>query len=95
MVIALLVAATIADLGLAALLIGVSGFIFGHGPEGMHGNPAAAAIWFMLLVITLAAPVLGFLQRRQGREQAGLLIAWLPPVGAMVITVTITGLPLV
>lgn len=94
MILALLVAATIADLGLAALLIWVSGFIFGHGPEGMHANPLAAAIWFMMLIIVLAAPILGFLQRKQGREHAGLLIAWLPPVGAMVITLTITGLPL-
>jgi hypothetical protein len=92
MVIALLVIATIADLGLAALLVAVSGFIFGHGPEGMHGNPAATAVWAMMLIITLAAPILGFMQRKQGRERAGLLVAWLPPIGAMVITFATTGL---
>ena len=38
----LLVVATIADLALAALLIAVSGFIFGTGPESTHAGSLAA-----------------------------------------------------
>lgn len=48
-----LVLATVVDLALATLLIGVSGFVFDGGPEGMRGEfcPAAA-----LLAVAIPPP---------------------------------------
>jgi hypothetical protein len=79
----LLVLATIADLGLAALLIGVSGFIFGGGPESMHGPTVLAAAWIAMIVGCFAAPAIGFVLRARGRRDLGALIAWLPPVAGV------------
>jgi hypothetical protein len=36
--------AVVADLALAVLLVALSGFIFGGGPEGMHGEAGAATV---------------------------------------------------
>ena len=72
-----LILATVIDLGLAALLIGVSGFVFG-GPEGMRADPLAVAGWSAMLAAALAAPILGFVLYSRGRTGAGLLIVWLP-----------------
>ena len=43
---AFLVIATVADLALAELLIGVSGFMFGSGPESMHAGAGFAAVYW-------------------------------------------------
>jgi hypothetical protein len=75
--------AVVADLALAVLLVALSGFIFGGGPEGMHGEAAAAIAWWVGLIPTFAAPILGFLLLRRGRPGAGALIAWVPVVIAL------------
>jgi hypothetical protein len=80
----LLILATIVDLGLAALLVGISGFIF-EGPEGMRGDPAAVAMWVAALAACLAAPVVGFILRGRGRAGLGLVVACLPPLGGVVL----------
>ena len=83
---ALLIIGTIADTLLAILLIALSGFIFGGGPEGMGGAPADAAVWIGGLVACAAAPVLGFMVRRRGKPGVGALIAWVPPATALVLS---------
>jgi hypothetical protein len=70
--------AVVADLALAVLLIALSGFIFGGGPEGLNGEAGAAIAWWVGLIPTLAGPILGFLLLRRGRPVVGVLIAWTP-----------------
>ncbi|HEY6981274.1 hypothetical protein [Reyranella sp.] len=77
----MLVLAAVVDLGLAALLIGVSGFIFGGGPEGMKGETGAVIVWVVALAATLAAPVAGFALLGRQRPGLGALVAWAPPIG--------------
>jgi hypothetical protein len=57
----LLVVATVADGAPAALMVGVSGFFFGGGPESMRAGALAAAAYFVAVVACLAAPVVGFI----------------------------------
>jgi hypothetical protein len=78
----LLVVAMVADGALAALLVGVSGFLFGGGPESMHAGVLAAIAYFAAVIACLAAPIAGFIFNRRGK--AGLAVAWLPPAAAMV-----------
>jgi hypothetical protein len=83
LVIAILVIATVADLGLAALLINVSGFFFGAGPESMHGGSLAAmaytamaytAMAYTAMVIAcILAPVAGFIFKHYGKS---VLVYW-------------------
>jgi hypothetical protein len=80
----LLVIATIADLALAALLVGVSGFMFGGGPESMHASAPAAAAYVAAVIACLAAPVAAFVFNGRGKAGLGLAVAWLPVAGAMV-----------
>jgi hypothetical protein len=75
--------AVAADLALAVLLVALSGFIFGGGPEGMRGDAGAAITWWAGLIVTLAAPILGFLLLRRGRPGVGVLIAWTPIIIAL------------
>ena len=75
--------AVVADLALAVLLVGVSGFIFSDGPEGMNGESGAAIAWWAGFVATLAAPILGFLLLRRGRPGVGVLITFAPIVIAL------------
>ena len=83
MIIAVLIVATIADLALAALMVAVSGFFFGAGPESMHGGGLAIAAYAAGVIACLAAPVAGFIFNARGLMRAGLAVAWLPPVGAL------------
>jgi len=78
-----LVIAAIVDVVVAALLIGVSGFIFGQGPESMHGGPLMAAGYAAAVIACVAAPVVGFVLSRRGKSAPGLLVAWMPPAGAL------------
>ena len=78
-----LVLATIADLALAALLIGVSGFIFGGGPESMHAGALAAAGYVGAVIACLAAPLLGFIFDSGGKTGLGMTAAWVPVAGAL------------
>jgi len=80
---ALLILAAIADLGLAALLIGVSGFLFGAGPESMHGGAGALAVYLAAIIACIAAPVAGLLFVRHGKPTPAIVIAWMPPAGAL------------
>ena len=80
---ALLIVAAIIDVAIAALLIAVSGFIFEAGPEGMHAGPAFAAAYYAGVIACLAAPVIGFVLNRRGKSGPGVLVAWLPPAGAL------------
>jgi hypothetical protein len=45
MVRAALIIAAIVDVALAALMVGVSGFLFGAGPESMHGGVLLTAAY--------------------------------------------------
>jgi hypothetical protein len=84
MVRAVLIIAAIVDLALAALLIGVSGFMFGSGPESMHDGALLAAAYTAGVIACLAAPVIGFVFNGRGKTGAGLAVAWLPAAGALV-----------
>ena len=82
-----LVIAAIADLAIAALLIGVSGFMFGHGPQSMHAGPLFAAAYSGAVVACVAAPVAGFILNGKGKRQPAQVIAWLPVLVALVVLV--------
>ena len=83
---AALILATILDLALAVLLAMVSGLIFGGGPEGANGDPAAVALWIFGLAGCIAAPVAGFVLRARERAGWGLLAAAIPSLaGALFI----------
>jgi hypothetical protein len=76
----MLILAAVVDLALAALLVGISGFVFGGGPEGMKGETGAVIVWVAAFVAALAAPVAGFVLLRRQRPGLGALVAWAPPV---------------
>ena len=80
---AFLVIATVADLALAALLVGVSGFMFGSGPESMHGGAWFAVVYWGAVIACVAAPFAGFFFNSRGKSTLGLTLAWLPPAGAL------------
>lgn len=79
-----LVIATVVDLALAALLIAVSGFRFGGGPESMHAGSFAAVAYMAAVIACVAAPVAGFILNSRGKSPAGLLVAWLPSAAGLV-----------
>ena len=81
----LLILATIVDLLLAALLIGVSGFIFGGGPEGGHGEINGVLMWSLGMLASIGCPIAGFVLRARGRPGTGIMVAWLPAFGALLI----------
>lgn len=74
----LLVLATVADLALAALLIGVSGFIFGGGPEAGQSGALLKLAYIGEIVLCVGGPIAGFMLNANKRPGLGLLIAWLP-----------------
>jgi hypothetical protein len=78
-----LILATIVDLSLAALLIAVSGLIFGDGPEDLNGEFWSVLYWWIGLALCFAAPVAGFAARHRGRTTLGVLIGLLPPVAGL------------
>jgi hypothetical protein len=82
--IVLLILAAIVDLLLAAVLIGVSGFIFG-AHEGMNGDPSAAAIWWTGFVACIGAPIVGFVLWFKKNPGIGLFIAVVPIIAAFVV----------
>ena len=81
----LLVVAMLADLALAALLVGVSGFLFGSGPESGHSGSLAAVAYIGAVVGCLAAPIAGFAFSRRSNAGIGLAVAWLPVAGALLV----------
>jgi len=76
---ALLAIAAVVDVALAVLLVSVSGFLFGGGPQSMNAGLPAALLYGGAIVACLAAPIIGFVLNRRDRRPLGLLIAWLPP----------------
>jgi len=81
---ALLIIAVLVDLALAALLVAVSGFVTGGGPESMNAHGFAAAAYWAAVAVCLAAAFAGFILNRKGKTLAALVFAWLPPAGALV-----------
>jgi hypothetical protein len=79
----LLVLATVADGALAALLVGVSGFLFDGGPESMRAGALAATGYVLAVIACLVAPIVGFILNRRGKPGAGVAAAWLPIAGAL------------
>jgi hypothetical protein len=75
--------AAIVDLALAVLLVVVSGFMIGHGPESMNGGTLATVGYFVLVGACVAAPAAGFVFNRYGKAKLGIVIAWLPAAGAL------------
>ena len=80
----LLIIAAIADLALAALLIAVSGFMFGSGPESMHAGDLAAVLYTAAVAACVALPIAGFVLDRYGKAPLGLALAWLPPAAGLI-----------
>jgi hypothetical protein len=80
----LLAVAAVADVALAALLISVSGFLFGGGPQSMHGGALMMAAYTAAIVLCLATPIAGFVCNRKGKSGLALTLDWLPSAGAVV-----------
>ena len=81
---AFLILAAIVDILLAVLLIAVSGFVFGSH-EGMGGDPSAVLVWSAGLLACIGAPIAGFVLRAYRKPGMGLLVAIVPPVGALIL----------
>ena len=83
MTLVLLIVAALADIALAALLIGVSGFLFGAGPESMHGGSLLTAAYTAAVLFCLVAPLAGVLLATRGKLRLGVAVAFVPPAGAL------------
>jgi len=81
---ALLIIAALVDLALAARLVAVSGFVVGGGPQGMSAHGFAAAAYWAAVVVCIAAAAAGFILNRKGKTVAALVLAWVPPAGALI-----------
>jgi hypothetical protein len=79
----LLAGATVVDLGLAALLVAISGFIVGHGPESMQAGRLGSLALLAAVLFCLFAPVAGFMMRANQRPVGGIIVAWLPPIAGL------------
>jgi len=83
MVVAVLIVAALADVALAVLMVAVSGFIFGSGPESGHAGSLFLAAFGGGVIACLAAPIAGFVFNARGKAGVGMLVAWLPVAGAL------------
>jgi len=83
-VFAILVIATVSDIGLAVLLVAVSGFVVGTGPE-VSGVLVSMAAWSGALAGCLVAPVTGFVLRRRGFPNAGATVALVPTMLGLIL----------
>ena len=81
---ALLVLATVVDLGLAALLVGVSGFVL-EGVNNTGPTMPDAVILVAFIVFSVAAPLVAWGRRSRARPAATLIIAWAPPAIAAIV----------
>ena len=75
----LLVLAAIVDASLALLLVAVSGFVLGPGPESSNGDPAAVISWTAALIGCIATPIAGFILRAYRMAGIGFLSRWYRP----------------
>jgi len=82
----LLILAAIVDASLALLLVAVSGFVLGPGPESSNGDPAAVISWTVALIGCIAAPIAGFILRAYRMAGIGVLVALAPPLVALFLT---------
>ncbi len=82
MVKVLLILAAIVDVALAVLLIGVSGFLFGAGPESMHSGAVALLGYAAAVIACVVAPIFGFILTRRGKPTPGVMIALMPAARA-------------
>jgi hypothetical protein len=82
-----LVLAAIVDVAIAALLIGVSGFVFGGGPESYHGGLVFAAAYIAAVIACVVAPATGFILNASGKYDLAQAVAWLPAAIALVVLV--------
>jgi hypothetical protein len=78
-----LIAATVVDVGLAILLVAVSGFIVGSRPESMDAGRWSGSALAVAISVCLAAPIGGFVMRAYRRPTGGILLAWLPVLLAL------------
>jgi hypothetical protein len=74
------------DWALAVLLVAVSGFLFGSGPESGHAGTWALIAWGAMVVACIAAPIAGFVLAGRGRAGVGFLLASAPAIVAIVVT---------
>ena len=81
---AIAIVAAIADLALAALLIGVSGFILGGGPQGMNAGGLIAIGYVGAIIACVGAPIAGLVLVKKGKPDAGMIVALLPLLGAAI-----------
>jgi len=49
----------------------------------MHGGTLALTAYAAALVACFAAPIAGLVFIRRGKPVPGLLVAWMPPAGAL------------
>ena len=73
------------DWALAVLLVAVSGFLFGSGPESGHAGTAALIGWIAMVIVCIAAPIVGFVLAGRGRPGVGILLAIAPIFVAIVV----------
>jgi hypothetical protein len=79
--------ATIVDLAIAALLIGVSGFVFGGGPESYHGGTLFMVAYIAAVIACIIAPATGFILNAAAKPGPAQVVAWLPAAIALVVLV--------
>ena len=77
--------AAVIDLFLFTFLINISNYLFGPWSRGLHGGPVLAFVYVVVVIACLAAPVAGVVAHRHGKTAAGMLIAWLPLAGVVVL----------
>ncbi len=82
-----LVLATIIDLAIAALLIGVSGFMFGQGPESLHAGLWFSIVYMAAVIACVIAPAAAFLLNAAKKPAPAQAAAWLPVAVALVVLV--------
>ena len=70
----------LADAALLALLIGISGFVFG-AQEGANGEAGAVITWSLAVGICIISVILALVFWRRGKQGLGIAAAWLPPLG--------------
>jgi hypothetical protein len=79
--------AAIIDLAITALLVGVSGFVFGSGPESYRGGILFTVAYIAAVIACIIAPATGFILETAAKHNAAQAVAWLPVLIALVVLV--------
>ena len=82
-----LVLAGIVGIAIIALLIGVSGFVFGSGPESYHGGMVFMGASIAAVIACIIAPATGFILNAAPKPGLAQVVAWLPAATALVVLV--------